>query len=98
MTRPPRPTPAKPDVLAALSPEQRRVAAALARTWREASEELFLVGGIVRDALIERPLPADLDLTTSTRPDRTEALATAAGARSLYLIGQEYGTVGAFFG
>ncbi|MBA3413627.1 MAG: HD domain-containing protein [Chloroflexia bacterium] len=85
-------------VLAALAPGQRLVAEALGRQWDAAGEELYLVGGIVRDALLGRELPADLDLTTSALPGRTEALATAAGARSIFLIGQEYGTVGAVFG
>ncbi len=86
------------EILAALSPVQRLVADSLGQRWAEAGEELFLVGGIVRDALLDRPLPADLDLTTSALPHQTEALATEAGARSIFLIGQEYGTVGAVFG
>ena len=86
------------EILAALAPDQRLVAESLGRRWTEAGEELFLVGGIVRDALLGRPLPADLDLTTSALPGRTEVLAAEAGARSIFLIGQDYGTVGTVFG
>ena len=84
-------------ILAALAPGQRLVADALGTQWAGAGEELYLVGGIVRDALLRRPLPADLDLTTSALPERTESLATDAGASSIFRIGQEYGTVGAVF-
>ncbi len=84
--------------LSRLSPAQREAALALATRWQEAGEELFLVGGLVRDALLGRPVPSDLDLTTSALPERTQALATEAGAASIFTIGERFGTVGAVFG
>lgn len=91
--------PARPaPVVAALSLGQRALVARLGETWAAAGEELFLVGGVVRDAVLGRPLPGDLDLATSAMPPRSESLAQRAGAASIYLIGQEYGTVGAVFG
>lgn len=81
-----------------LSPPQRAAARALANTWRDAGEELYLVGGIVRDALLGRPAPTDLDFTTSALPGATQGLAAAAGASSIFTVGEAFGTVGAVFG
>lgn len=83
--------------LAALGPEQLRLARHLHLVFAEAGEELFLVGGIVRDALLESELPADLDLATSALPERTRELGDIAGAASAYLIGERFGTVGLVF-
>lgn len=83
--------------LARLSPAQRAASLALAARWHEAGEELFLVGGIVRDALLGRPVPTDLDLTTSALPELTQALAAEAGASSIFTVGERFGTVGAVF-
>ena len=69
----------------------------LARAFEAEGAELFLVGGIVRDQLLGRSLPADLDLTTSVAPDVTQRLGEAAGAASSYLVGERFGTVGLIF-
>ncbi|MGB0100616.1 MAG: CCA tRNA nucleotidyltransferase, partial [Nocardioides sp.] len=45
----------------------------LGRRFGEAGHELALVGGPVRDAMLGRQ-HNDLDLTTSARPEQTEAL------------------------
>lgn len=84
--------------LSRLSSAQRAAAVALATRWRDADEELYLVGGLVRDALLGRPVPSDLDLTTSALPEATQALATESGASSIFTIGERFGTVGAVFG
>ncbi len=64
---------------------------ALARRLEAAGHECFLVGGTVRDALLDRPI-SDLDLTTSARPDVIAA--TVKGwADSVWLPGQRFGTV-----
>lgn len=84
--------------LSRLSPAQRAAALALAARWRDANEELYLVGGLVRDALLGQPVPSDLDLTTSALPETTQALAIEAGASSIFTIGERFGTVGAVFG
>jgi poly(A) polymerase len=63
-----------------------------------AGEELFLVGGIVRDLMLGETVPADLDFATSAPPSITQALLVAARAASVYLIGERFGTVGAVFG
>jgi poly(A) polymerase len=85
-------------VLDRLTPDQRAVATALGERWRDAGHELYLVGGVVRDALIPRDLPADLDFTTSATPEESRRLAEEAGAAAIYLVGERFGTVGSVFG
>ena len=68
----------------------------LARIFRQAGFDLYLVGGPVRDRIIGRP-SHDLDFTTSARPDRVKVLARRAGAESIYTVGERFGTIGAVF-
>ncbi len=84
-------------LLEALPPREAAVVGRLGRVFAEAGHELVLVGGIVRDALLGRPLPSDLDFATDALPDRTQALGEAAGASSVYLVGAKFGTVGLVF-
>ncbi|HET7093641.1 MAG TPA: RNA nucleotidyltransferase, partial [Thermomicrobiales bacterium] len=72
--------------------------ARLGERFAAAGETLYLVGGIVRDLLLGRDLPADLDFTTSAAPEVSQRLTNAAGADSIYLVGERFGTVGAVFG
>lgn len=72
----------------------------LAAAWETAGEELYLVGGVVRDALLGRITAGhafDLDFATSTLPARTQALGGVAGAAAVYLVGERFGTVGLVF-
>lgn len=81
---------------------QRRVAAELERIgpvvdelgarFSEAGEELALVGGPVRDAMLGR-LQNDLDLTTSAHPDTTERL-VSGWADAVWDMGRAFGTIG----
>jgi len=57
-----------------------------------AGEELYLVGGPVRDALLGR-LHSDVDLTTSARPEVTERL-IAGWADAVWDVGRDFGTIG----
>jgi poly(A) polymerase len=57
-----------------------------------AGEEIALVGGPVRDAMLGR-LHNDLDFTTSARPDVTERL-VKGWADAVWDIGREFGTIG----
>ena len=81
---------------------QSRVTAELARIgsvidelgalFADAGEELALVGGPVRDAMIGR-LQNDLDFTTSAHPDVTERL-VKGWADAVWDMGREFGTIG----
>jgi poly(A) polymerase len=57
-----------------------------------AGEELALVGGPVRDAMLGR-LQDDLDFTTSARPEVTERL-VAGWADAVWDMGRAFGTIG----
>ena len=64
----------------------------LGRRFRDAGEELALVGGSVRDAMLGRH-QNDLDFATSARPDRTEELLTG-WADATWDMGRDFGTIG----
>jgi len=65
----------------------------LGRLFADAGHELALVGGPVRDAFLGRST-ADLDFTTSARPEQTEAL-LATWTRATWDVGRAFGTIGA---
>jgi len=66
----------------------------LAERLAAAGHECFLVGGTVRDALLDRRAPdADVDLATDARPDVVEQL-VRKWADHVWLQGQRFGTVG----
>ncbi|REF36468.1 poly(A) polymerase [Thermasporomyces composti] len=65
----------------------------LGARFRAAGEEIALVGGSVRDALLGR-LGTDLDFTTSAPPERVERL-LAGWADATWDIGRAFGTIGA---
>jgi poly(A) polymerase len=70
----------------------------LASAFSAAEEELYLVGGTVRDALLGRAMLADLDFATSAAPPRTRELLESVEPSSVYLVGERFGTIGAIFG
>jgi poly(A) polymerase len=84
MSVPPRLAP----LLAPDAPVQR-----VARALVEAGHECYLVGGSVRDALID-DVPVEFDFATDARPERIEAL-LAPMADHVWLQGKRFGTVGA---
>jgi len=84
-------------MLPVLPPDIRDFSARLADEFAAQGCELYLVGGVVRDALLGAPTPTDLDFTTSATPDQTErALRRARG--KVFKIGEKFGTIGAVFG
>ncbi|MBV8951819.1 MAG: CCA tRNA nucleotidyltransferase [Actinobacteria bacterium] len=78
-------------LLAADSPLQR-----VAHRLVDAGHECYLVGGSVRDALLDRPA-ADLDIATDARPDVVESLVRGF-ADQVWLQGKRFGTVGCALG
>ena len=67
--------------------------AQLARLFSNAGEELFLVGGSVRDAFLEREVD-DFDFATNAHPDRVREL-LQGWADAVYEVGARFGTVAA---
>jgi poly(A) polymerase len=65
----------------------------LAERLRAAGHQCYLVGGTLRDALLDRP-HEDVDVATDARPDAVEAIVTG-WADDVWLQGQRFGTVGA---
>jgi poly(A) polymerase len=92
-----------PPASAGLSAAQRKalrqllriapVADDLGALFATAGHEVALVGGSVRDALLDR-LGGDLDLTTSARPAETKRL-LSGWADSVWDVGAAFGTIGA---
>jgi poly(A) polymerase len=68
----------------------------LGRRFAERGHELYLVGGTVRDALLDRTDPAaDIDLTTDATPDQILALVRSGNrGGGVWLQGVRFGTVG----
>jgi len=67
----------------------------LAELFADAGHRLFLVGGVVRDLMVDRQLTSpDLDFTTDARPDETKKL-IADWADAVWTQGEKFGTIGA---
>ena len=63
----------------------------------EANYKLFLVGGVVRDALINEKMSSpDLDLTTDATTDQIRHLVEPL-ADAVWLQGERFGTIGLKF-
>ncbi len=74
--------------------------AELAERFARAGHRLYLVGGSVRDAFVERPSAGeagtrdgDLDLTTDARPTAIEAI-VGGWADAVWTQGKRFGTIG----
>lgn len=78
--------------LVAASIEVDPLARELGERFAEAGYELYLVGGVVRDALLGRA-HTDLDMATNARPDETLRVVRDWADRR-YLKGIRFGTVG----
>ncbi|MFL1378718.1 MULTISPECIES: CCA tRNA nucleotidyltransferase [unclassified Nocardiopsis] len=86
------PTPAQLNAIAALVASARPVSDELGGRFAEHGRELALVGGPVRDALLDRP-SHDIDLTTDAVPQRVLELVDG-WADSVWTVGIDFGTVG----
>ena len=73
------------------------VVADLASGFADAGHRIFLVGGVVRDLLLDRGVGNDVDITTDALPDRIRVL-LAPLADSLWDQGARFGTIGARIG
>jgi poly(A) polymerase len=79
-----------------LPPCLRELTERLAASFTAHGQQLYLVGGVVRDLLLGRPV-SDLDFTTSAEPPLTKQLGLEAGAQSVYTVGEAFGTIGLVF-
>jgi poly(A) polymerase len=67
----------------------------LAQRFADAGHNLYLVGGVVRDAIVNRlDDAADLDFTTDALPDQTEKI-ISGWADAVWTQGKRFGTIGA---
>ena len=72
--------------------------APLTERFRAAGYRLYLVGGTVRDLLVDAGRDDfDLDLTTDARPDQIKAC-VSGWADAVWTQGERFGTIGAKFG
>jgi poly(A) polymerase len=78
-----------PERLAPILDEVRPLAA----RFDAAGHRIYLVGGIVRDLVLGRPLSGDIDLTTDARPEVTTRL-VRGWADAVWDQGARFGTVG----
>jgi poly(A) polymerase len=85
-----------PALFQAFTPAHQQVVTRLGQAFAGHGAELYLVGGPVRDLLLGEA-PVDLDFTTDRLPAETEQLGREAGAHSVFLIGEQFGTVGFAF-
>lgn len=74
-------------------------ATAVTDRFTAAGHQLYLVGGIVRDLILDRDVSddADLDITTDATPAEIKTL-IAPLAEALWLQGEKFGTIGALIG
>src|SRR5215218_9769253 len=86
-------------VLDALGAGQREVVARLGEAFAAAGEQLYLVGGSVRDVLLGQREAAnrELDFATSARPERTRAIIAPLEPAGLFDVGERFGTIGVVF-
>src|SRR5262250_2836463 len=65
----------------------------LAEAFRAQHKQLYLVGGTVRDVLLNRGEAADADLATDARPDEIKRLVAPTHPSAVVLVGERFGTV-----
>src|SRR5712691_13313890 len=75
--------------------EVHPLAVELGERFRAAGFQLYLVGGAVRDLLLQRSARGELDFATDARPEQTIRVLHGWSSRQ-YLHGIRFGTVGAW--
>ncbi|HEU5199003.1 MAG TPA: HD domain-containing protein, partial [Ktedonobacterales bacterium] len=65
----------------------------LATIFRARGKQLYMVGGTVRDLLLQRQTTLDADLTTDATPQEIKQLAAETHPSAMVLVGEQFGTV-----
>ncbi len=65
----------------------------LARIFHDHGKQLYMVGGTVRDLLLQRQSSPDADLTTDATPDEVKRLVEVVHPSAVVLVGEQFGTV-----
>lgn len=64
----------------------------LAEAFRDASKELYLVGGTVRDELLGRP-SHDIDMATNALPEEIKEIIATTQPMHVFPVGEKFGTI-----
>ena len=65
----------------------------LAEAFRAQQKQLYMVGGTVRDALLQRGEASDGDMATDARPEEIKRLVAPTHPTAVVLVGERFGTV-----
>ncbi len=65
----------------------------LARIFHDHGKQLYMVGGNVRDLLLQRETSPDADLTTDATPEEVKRLVAPTHPSAVVLVGEQFGTV-----
>ncbi len=84
--------------LRALRPDVEALSRRVAEAFRRRGWELYLVGGVVRDALLGAPTGEDLDFATNASPGQTRVALKDTRPDAVYDVGERFGTLGAVYG
>src|SRR5262249_1444341 len=69
----------------------------LARIFQDHGKQVYMVGGTVRDLLLQRDASPDADLTTYATPDEIERLVAPMRPKAVVRVGERFGTVRFYF-
>src|SRR5579885_3055997 len=69
----------------------------LARIFQDHGKQLYMVGGTVRDLLLQRGASPDADLTTDATPQEIKQLVAPTHPSAVVLVGERFGTVRLYF-
>lgn len=65
----------------------------LAEAFRAQHKQLYMVGGTVRDVLLNRGQSSDADMATDARPDEIKRIVAPTRPSTIVLVGERFGTV-----
>ena len=70
----------------------------LAQAFRAQHKQLYMVGGTVRDVLLNRGEGTDADMATDARPDEIKRIVAPTHPSTIVLVGERFGTVRLHYG